>query len=140
MMAQLGMLLLRIVLGLTFALHGWQKFTEFTIPGTQAAFREMGVPLADIAAPVIATLELSGGIALILGALTRVFASLLIMDMLGAMFIVHIPNGFFVAKNGLELVLLLATACLVFVLAGAGRYSLDNKLFAGRRSRISILA
>ncbi|MDQ0868287.1 putative membrane protein YphA (DoxX/SURF4 family) [Arthrobacter sp. V1I9] len=57
MMAQVGLLVLRIVVGLTFALHGWQKFTEFTIAGTQASFRNMGVPLADIAAPVVSTLE-----------------------------------------------------------------------------------
>lgn len=140
MMAQIGFLVLRVVVGLTFAMHGWQKFNEFTIAGTQASFQKMGVPLAEIAAPVVSTLELVGGIALILGLLTRVAAGLLIFDMLGAMFLVHIPNGFFVAKNGLELVLVLAVACLAFVLAGAGRYSLDNKLLGGRRSRISVLA
>lgn len=139
-MAQIGLLILRIVVGSTFALHGWQKFSEFTIAGTQASFQKMGVPLADIAAPVVATLELAGGIALILGLLTRVAAGLLIFDMLGAMFVVHVANGFFVANNGLELVLLLAAACLVFVLAGAGRYSLDNKLLAARNSKISVLA
>lgn len=139
-MAQIGLLVLRIVVGSTFALHGWQKFSEFTIAGTQASFQKMGVPLADIAAPVVATLELAGGIALILGLLTRVAAGLLTIDMLGAMFVVHMANGFFVANNGLELVLLLAAACLVFVLAGAGRYSLDNKLLAARNSKISVLA
>lgn len=139
-MAQFGMLVLRVVVGLTFAVHGWQKFNEFTIAGTQASFRAMGVPLADIAAPGVATLELVGGIAIILGVLTRVFAALLIFDMLGAMFIVHRPNGFFVTNNGIELVLLLAAACLMFVLAGAGRYSVDHKLFGGRRSRLSRLA
>ena len=102
-MAQLGMLLLRVVVGLIFAMHGWQKFNEFTIAGTQASFQEMGVPMADLAAPGVATLELIGGIAMVLGVLTRIFAALLICDMLGAMFIVHLSNGFFVAKNGLEL-------------------------------------
>ena len=140
MMAQLGMLVLRVVVGLTFAMHGWQKFSEFTIAGTQAAFRSLGVPLADIAAPGLATLELVGGIALILGVLTRIFAALFIVDMLGAMFFVHRTNGFFVANNGIELVLLLAAACLLFVLAGAGLYSADHKLFGGRRSRFSRLA
>jgi putative oxidoreductase len=139
-MAQIGLLILRVVLGLTFALHGWQKFFEFTIAGTQASFRSMGVPLADIAAPVAATLELVGGIALILGLLTRVAAGLLIFDMLGAIFLVHIANGFFAANNGVELSLLLAACCLAFVLVGGGRYSLDHKLFAERNSRMSVLA
>ena len=98
------------------------------------------MPLADIAAPGLATLELVGGIALILGVLTRIFAALFIVDMLGAMFFVHRNNGFFVANNGIELVLLLAAACLLFVLAGAGQYSVDHKMFGGRRSRLSRLA
>ncbi|MET1065930.1 MAG: DoxX family protein [Arthrobacter sp.] len=140
MMAQIGMLVLRVVVGLTFAMHGWQKFSESTIAGTQAAFRGLGVPLADIAAPGLATLELVGGIALILGVLTRIFAALFIFDMLGAMFFVHRTHGFFVANNGIELVLLLAAACLLFVLAGAGLYSVDHRLFGGRRSRLSRLA
>ncbi|GAA1495703.1 DoxX family protein [Paeniglutamicibacter kerguelensis] len=139
-MAQLGMLLLRVVVGLIFAMHGWQKFNEFTIAGTQASFQEMGVPMADLAAPGVATLELIGGIAMVLGVLTRIFAALLICDMLGAMFIVHLSNGFFVAKNGLEFVLLLAAACLLFVLAGAGRYSVDHALFGSRSSKLSKLA
>ena len=35
---------LRVIAGFLFAAHGWQKFSEFTIPGTQAAFTQMGVP------------------------------------------------------------------------------------------------
>ena len=81
--------ILRIVTGFLFAAHGWQKFNEFTIAGTQAAFAQMGVPAANVAAPVVATLELVGGVALILGVLTRVFAALLAVNMLGALFLVH---------------------------------------------------
>ena len=72
--------ILRIVTGFLFAAHGWQKFNEFTIAGTQASFAQMGVPAANVAAPVIATLELVGGIALIVGVLTRVFAALLAVN------------------------------------------------------------
>jgi putative oxidoreductase len=139
-MIHTGLLILRIVVGLTFALHGWQKFNEFTIAGTQASFEGMGVPLANIAAPAAATLELVGGIGLMLGVLTRLFAALLFIDMLGALFIVHLPNGFFVTNGGIELVLVLAAACPAFVLAGAGRYSVDHKLFGGRHSKLSRLA
>ena len=46
--ATLGTTLLRVVLGVTFLLHGWQKFTEWTVAGTQAAFAQMGVPLAYV--------------------------------------------------------------------------------------------
>ena len=89
---------LRIILGFLFAAHGWQKFNEWTIAGTQASFAKMGVPAAEFAAPAIAVLELAGGIALILGILTRVVAALLVLDMLGALFMVHAAAGGF-AKN-----------------------------------------
>ena len=89
-------------LGFLFAAHGWQKFNEFTIAGTQAAFAKMGVPAAEVAAPVVAILELVGGVALILGVLTRVFAALLALDMLGALFLVHASAGVFVGNRRLR--------------------------------------
>jgi len=132
---------LRVILGFLFAAHGWQKFNEWTIAGTQASFAKMGVPAADVMAPAIAVLELAGGIALILGILTRVVAALLVLDMLGALFLVHAPAGVFAANGGYELVLLLAAASFALALTGAGRLSLDRALF-GRRpeSRLAVLA
>ncbi|MEO5313674.1 DoxX family protein [Pseudarthrobacter sp. CC12] len=132
---------LRIILGFLFAAHGWQKFNEWTIAGTKASFAKMGVPAADVMAPAIAVLELAGGIALILGILTRVVAALLVVDMLGALFLVHAPAGIFAANGGYELVLLLAAASFALALTGAGRLSVDRALF-GRRpeSRLAVLA
>jgi putative oxidoreductase len=132
--------ILRVVTGFLFAAHGWQKFTEFTIAGTQAAFAQMGVPAANLVAPVIATLELVGGIALILGVLTRVFAVLLAADMLGALFLVHASAGIFAATGGYELVLILAAAALAVALVGAGKVSVDKALFGRTGSRLSVLA
>ena len=131
---------LRVIAGFLFAAHGWQKFSEFTIPGTQAAFTQMGVPAAQIAAPVIATLELVGGIALILGVLTRVFAALLAVDMLGALFLVHASAGVFAATGGYELVLILAAAALAVALVGAGKVSVDKVLFGRANSKLRVLA
>ncbi|MEV4988834.1 DoxX family protein [Pseudarthrobacter sp. LMD1-1-1.1] len=132
---------LRIILGFLFAAHGWQKFNEWTIAGTQASFAKMGIPAADVMAPAIAVLELAGGIALILGILTRVVAALLVLDMLGALFLVHAPAGVFAANGGYELVLLLAAASFALALTGAGRLSLDRALFGGRpESRLAVLA
>lgn len=132
--------ILRIVTGFLFAAHGWQKFNEFTIAGTQAAFAQMGVPAANVAAPIIATLELIGGVALILGVLTRVFAALLAVNMLGALFLVHAPAGIFAATGGYELVLILAAAALALAFVGAGKVSVDKVLFGRGGSRLSILA
>jgi putative oxidoreductase len=131
---------LRVILGFLFAAHGWQKFTEWTIAGTQASFSKMGVPAADIMAPAVAVLELAGGVALILGILTRVVAALLVLDMLGALFLVHAPAGVFAANGGYELVLLLAAAAFALALTGPGRLSVDRALFGRRTSRLAVLA
>jgi putative oxidoreductase len=131
---------LRIILGFLFAAHGWQKFNVWTFAGTQASFAKMGVPAAEVMAPVIAVLELAGGIALILGILTRVVAALLALDMLGALFLVHAPAGIFAANGGYELVLLLAAAAFALALTGAGRLSLDRALFGRANSRLAVLA
>lgn len=132
--------ILRIVTGFLFAAHGWQKFNEFTIAGTQAAFAQMGVPAANIVAPAVATLELVGGIALMLGVLTRVFAALLAVNMLGALFLVHATAGIFAATGGYELVLILAAAALTVALVGAGKVSVDKALFGHTGSRLRVLA
>lgn len=131
---------LRIVLGFIFAAHGWQKFNEWTIAGTQASFGKMGVPAAEIAAPAVAVLELAGGVALILGILTRVVAALLVIDMLGALFLVHASAGVFAANGGYELVLLLAAAAFTLALTGPGRVSLDRALFGRKNSRLAAFA
>jgi putative oxidoreductase len=132
--------ILRVIAGFLFAAHGWQKFSEFTIAGTQASFAKMGVPAAELAAPIVATLELAGGIALILGMLTRVFATLLALDMLGALFLIHASAGVFVANGGYEFVLLLAAAAAAVAFAGAGRLSVDAALFGRSNSKLKVLA
>jgi putative oxidoreductase len=132
--------ILRVILGFLFAAHGWQKFNEFTIAGTQASFAKMGVPAAEIAAPAVAVLELAGGIALIVGILTRVVAAVLAVDMLGALFLVHAPAGIFASAGGYELVLVLAAAALAVALTGAGRISVDRALFGRKDSRLAVLA
>lgn len=135
-----GLTVLRVVTGFLFAAHGWQKYNEWTIAGTQASFAEMGVPLAEIAAPVVATLELAGGIALILGFLSRPIAALLTVDMIGALVLVHISAGVFVANGGYELVLMLGAAALATALAGPSKASVDHAIFGRRQSKARVLA
>ncbi len=100
----------------------------------------MGIPFADVVAPTIATLELGGGIALILGLFARPVAALLTLNMLGALLLVHLSAGVFVANGGYELVLLLGAAALAIAFAGPGRASVDRALFGSRRSKVSALA
>lgn len=127
--------ILRLVIGFLFAAHSWQKFSQFTIDGTTASFAQMGVPAASLLAPVVATLELVGGIALILGIATRIFGALLALDMIGALALTHAQNGVFVANGAYELVLALAAGAVALALMGPGRWAIDHLLFGPKRGK-----
>ena len=124
---QIGIAALRIVLGIVMAAHGYQKLFTMGIAGIQGGFTKMGVPLPMITAPLVAGLEFFGGLALIVGLLTRLTALGLVIDMLGAISFVHISNGFF-APRGYEFVLALMAASLSVALAGPGAFSIDGLL------------
>lgn len=123
----LALTLLRVVIGAIFIAHGFQKFFLYTLPGTTGAFTQMGVPLPGLSAPLVATLELLGGAALVAGFLTRPVAALLAVMMLGAVVLVHLPAGF-LGANGMEFPLALVAATAALALSGAGRYALDHVL------------
>jgi putative oxidoreductase len=119
--------ILRVVAGIVFAAHGWQKFFVMGIAGTTGFFTSVGAPLPALAAPVVATLELAGGAAVVLGLFTRPIALLLACDMATAIILVHAKNGFFV-PGGIEFVMTLGTAALALALGGAGAWSADRAL------------
>jgi putative oxidoreductase len=123
----LGLLLLRIAVGTIFMLHGKQKLFDFGFAGVSDAFSHMGVPLPGIMGPFVALLEFFGGIALILGLLTRLFALGFAIDMLVAILLVQLKNGF--SHYELEFLLCVSSAALVFM--GGGDFSVDAML--GRR-------
>ena len=129
-----GIALIRIVTGFVFAMHGQQKFFEMGVGGVGGFFGSLGIPAPELAAVVVSLVELVGGIALIVGAFTRLAALLLVFDMAVALIVFHAPNGFFVANNGIELVLMLGVTTAGLVLTGAGAYSVDANLPMGRRS------
>ena len=133
----LALLLVRIVLGTIFLAHGAQKIWTWGLGATSEAFAGMGVPVPELAAPVVAILELAGGAALILGLLTPWAALLLAIDMLVAAVLVHAPHGVFVDAGGWELVGALGAGALALVAVGAGRISLDHALLGRRRGRRS---
>ncbi|CAA9549917.1 MAG: hypothetical protein AVDCRST_MAG59-1665 [uncultured Thermomicrobiales bacterium] len=132
-----GLTLLRVVVGLAFFMHGYQKLFQMGVGGVGGFFGSLGVPAPGLAAIVVSLVELVGGLALIVGLLTRVFGVLLAVDMLVALLLVHRPNGFFAGDGGIELVLVLGAAALSLALTGPGALALDNQLpierrFAGR--------
>jgi putative oxidoreductase len=128
---QLGLAIVRIVTGIIFAAHGGQKLFQFGFAGVTDAFGKMGVPMPGLMGPFIALLEFFGGLALIIGLLTRLAALGLAFDMLGAILLVHLAGGFFLPA-GYEFALLLFATSLGLVLAGPGSLSADAAI-ASRR-------
>jgi putative oxidoreductase len=120
-----GLLVLRAVLGIVMVVHGWQKFFVDGISGIEGSFTQVGVPLPGMSAVGVATVELVGGVLMVLGLGARIVGALYAACMIGAIAFVHASAGFLAAAGGYEFVLLLAAASAAIALTGAGRYGVD---------------
>ena len=129
----IGLVILRVVVGAIFVAHGGQKLFVFGFDGVAGAFGQMGIPMAGILGPMVALVEFLGGLAIITGLLTRVASLGLLSTMVVAILKVHLPNGFF-APTGIEFPLSLLGSTALIALAGAGSFSID-RIIAGRTSR-----
>jgi len=128
--------IVRLVLGLTFFMHGAQKmlgwFGGFGFHATMGSFEKMGMPGA-VALLIICT-EFFGGLGLIVGLLTRIASLGGAGLMIGAIFMVHLQNGFFMnwmgmqKGEGIEFHLLALAMAAALLLRGAGAFSLDRAL------------
>jgi putative oxidoreductase len=124
-----GLLILRVVLGLTMAAHGYNKFFGGgRIKGTAGWFESIGMKPGTFHARVAASTEMAAGIGLAIGLLTPVPAAGFVALMLVAAWTVHRHNGFFIVKEGWEYNLVLAAAAVALAATGAGKYSLDYAL------------
>lgn len=121
--AAYGIALLRTSLGVMWVAHALLKWFVFTLPGTAQYFHSIGIP-GWMAYPVF-TLELLGGIALLLGVYARQVALTLVPVMAVAAW-VHVPNGWAHtnAGGGWEYPVFLTAASVAFWLLGDGMYSL----------------
>ena len=140
---QWGIAILRVAIGVTFFMHGWQKLFQMGIPGVAGFFGQLGVPTPLAAATLVALVELVGGALLIAGLFTRWVSIPLAIDMLVATLLVHLPGGFF-APNGVELVFVLLAGVVALALAGPGAFALDRLIArpglspAGANRRLSV--
>ena len=128
----LGLLLIRVVFGLVFAAHGAQKlfgwFGGYGIAGTGGFMESLGFRPGKAFATAAALSEFFGGLLLAVGFLGPVGPALLLSVMFVAGVTVHRKNAFFVATNGLEHPLIMATAAVGLGFTGPGRYSIDAAL------------
>jgi putative oxidoreductase len=118
-------LILRLALAAVFTVHGaalidhgWGAtwMNDFSLPDPAPGPLQMAVAWA----------QLIGGIAMLLGFLTRVAAIGLIAVMVGAIMKVHLPHGFNIQKNGYEYNVVLIAVCLALVLTGPGHIAVDR--------------
>ena len=125
----IGLLLLRMVVGLTLAAHGSQKlfgwFGGGGIEGTAPAMEQLGFVPGRRSAVMAGLAETGGGVLLTLGAATPVAAAVLLAVMVVAIVSVHLKQGFFVMQGGYEYPLVLGLAAMSVALTGPGRLSVD---------------
>ena len=125
-------LALRIPAGVIFAAHGAQKlfgsFGGYGLEGTGQWMASIGLEPGYLMALASGSVEFFGGIALLLGLLTRPSALLLAITMLVAIITVHLPNGLFLSNNGYEFGLALLAITVALAFNGGGKLSLDRKL------------
>ena len=128
----IGLLLLRLVVGLTVAAHGTQKLVGwFGGPGLSAIgqfFTVLGFPPGRRHALMAALGEIVSGVLVAAGLATPLAAAVLVSVMLVAIVTVHISKGFFAQNGGYEYPLLLGVAGLTVAFTGPGSLSLDAVL------------
>lgn len=128
----LGLLIIRLVVGLSFMAHGAQKlfgwFGGYGPKGTGGWMESIGIKPGVLMAVIAGLLELIGGLLIATGLFTVVGALMIVVTMLGAIVKVHGSNGYWSTSNGYEYNLLLIAVAVGMALIGAGDYSLDALL------------
>ncbi|WP_404452201.1 DoxX family protein [Virgibacillus necropolis] len=124
---EIGAIILRIFLGLTFFIHGLDKF-QAGIGNTVGFFESIGIP--GFAAYVVASIELIGGIAMVLGIGTRIISTLFVLIMVGAIIKAKFAAGFL---GGYELDLALLVISIFLAISNRNLFSLDNALSSSKQ-------
>lgn len=131
---EVGLLLLRLAVGVIIAAHGAQKlfgaFRGHGLAGTAGFLESLGFRPAHphAWAVAVAVAEFGGGLLLALGWLTPIGAGAVIAVMVGAIAAVHVAKGFFVTNGGMEYPLVIAAAVTALAFTGPGQLSVDAAL------------
>jgi len=129
---EFGLLLIRLVVGLTLAAHGAQKlfgvFGGYGIAGTGGFFESLGFRPGKVIATMAGLGEMGGGLALALGLLTPFAAAVIVAAMIVAIWGVHLEKGFFLENDGYEYPLVISAVAAAVAFTGPGQLSLDQML------------
>ena len=145
----LGMLVVRLVVGLAIAAHGAQKafgwFGGYGLKGTGGFFESIGFRPGVLFATLAAGGEIAGGLLTAAGFLGPVGPALIVLVMVVAAGAVHLQNGFWAQNQGYELNVMYIAAALAIAFAGPGALSLDAVLglepyFTAAVNAIAVLA
>lgn len=127
-----AMVVIRLVLGAIFIAHGAQKlfgwFGGGGLEGTAGFLGGMGFRPPMLWAVLLALSEFAGGLLLIIGFLTSIAASGILIGQIVAVALVHWKNGFFAGEGGFEFNLALIAMAAALILAGPGPWSVDAPL------------
>ena len=128
----IGLLIIRLVVGLTLAAHGSQKLFGWLggggISGTAPFMEQLGFRPARLQAALAGIAEVGGGLLLAVGLWTPMAGAVLVSVMLVAAVSVHWKNGFFLTAGGIEYTLVLAAAAAGLAFTGPGALSADGAL------------
>lgn len=135
---EVSTLILRLVLGVTFFIHGLVKF-QGGIENIAGWFDSIGLP--GVLAYGVAVVEMVGGFALIIGLGSRIVSGLFVLLMLGATVKVKLAGGFLGNGQGAgwELDLALLAMALFIVINDSKTFAVDNLLFKGQKNQAQSL-
>ena len=124
-----GLLIVRLAVGLTFAAHGAQKVLGWWagpgFAGWTGVMTRMGLRPAPLWAAISAGTELFGGLLLALGFLTPIAAALVVAQSVYIVVRAHLPKGFWNKNGGIEFPLQLLAGALLIVASGPGAIAID---------------
>jgi putative oxidoreductase len=125
----IGLLIVRLVVGLTFAAHGAQKVLGWWagpgFAGWTGAMTRMGLRPPVLWAALSSGVELVGGLLFALGLLTPVAAALLVAQSVYIVLRAHLPKGFWNKNGGIEFPLQLLAGSLLITFSGPGAIAVD---------------
>jgi putative oxidoreductase len=125
----IGLLIIRAIVGLTLVAHGGQILFGWDGPGLRATgrnFESLGYRPGTVFALLSGATDLCAGGCFTLGLLTPLAGAAIVANMLSAVLSAHVRNGFWIVNQGLEYALVMAAVGLAVAFTGAGQLSVDR--------------